>query len=59
MALKLLKYPKKPKQSASIATKENYLRKVAEIDRENAKRKALNNKSKALSAKIAKIGSAK
>lgn len=49
------KMPKAPKKSASIATKENYIKRVAEIKRENAKRAALNKKSEALSAKIAKM----
>lgn len=55
--LKMKKMPKRPKASASIATKENYLKRVAEIKRENAKRAALNKKSQALDAKIAKATS--
>jgi len=35
---KMLKYPKKPKQSASFATWERYWDKVKEIDKENQKR---------------------
>jgi predicted Holliday junction resolvase-like endonuclease len=53
--LKMIKYPKKPKQSASIETKERYLARVREIDKENAKRKAENKKSEELSKKIAGI----
>lgn len=53
--LKMIKYPKKPKQSASIETKERYLARVREIDKENARRKAENKKSEELSKKIAGI----
>jgi len=53
--LKMLKYPKKPKTSASNATKENYLKKVAEIDKENKRREAENKKGDALSKRIAGI----
>lgn len=35
---KKLKLPKRPKASASIAVMENYLRKVAEVKKENARR---------------------
>lgn len=35
---KKLKLPKKPKASASIATMENYLKKVAQVKSDNAKR---------------------
>lgn len=49
----MLKAPKKPKRSASIETKENWLRRVADIKRENAKRASLNKKSEELSKKIA------
>ena len=51
--LKMLKAPKKPKRSASIETKENWLRRVADIKRENAKRASLNKKREELSKKIA------
>lgn len=53
--LKMKKLPKAPKASASIQSKENYLKRVAEIKRENAKREALNRKSAALSKKIAGV----
>lgn len=53
--LKMIKYPKKPKTTASIETKERYLARVREIDKENAKRKAENKKSEELSKKIAGI----
>lgn len=53
--LKMKKYGKAPKKSASISTKENYLKRCKEIDRENARRAALNKKSASLDAKIAKV----
>ena len=53
--LKLRKYPKKPKASASVQSKELFLSKVKEIDKENARRIALNKKSDALSKTIAGI----
>lgn len=53
--LKMIKYPKAPKNSASVATKERYLERCREIDKENAKRKAENKKSDELSKKIAAI----
>lgn len=55
MATKMLRYPKKPKQSASVATKERYLARVREIDKENARRKAEQKKSADLSKKIAAV----
>ena len=51
--LKKLKYPKKPKGNASVTTKENWLKKVADIDKENKRRESENKKSKDLSQKIA------
>ena len=51
--LKMLKAPKKPKRSASIATKENWLKRFADVKKENARRVALNKKSDELSKKIA------
>lgn len=53
--LKMIRYPKKPKTTASIESKERYLARVKEIDKENAKRKALNKKSEDLSKKIAGV----
>ena len=48
---KKLKYPRKPKATASVATMENYLKRVKEIDKANAERereykKALNLREK-------------
>lgn len=50
--VKLKKLPKRPKSSASVATKEAYLKKVAEIKKENAKIIADKKKSKELDKKI-------
>lgn len=50
--VKLKKFPKKPKASASIATKEAFLKKVAEIKKENAKILADKKKSKELDKKM-------
>ncbi len=50
--VKLKKLPKKPKASASIATKEAFLKKVAEIKKENAKILADRKKSKELDKKM-------
>lgn len=53
--LKLKKYPKKPKASASVAAKENYLRRVREIDAENAAITRENQRSVQLSKQIASL----
>jgi len=50
--LKMLKYPRKPKAKASVAVMENYLKKRNEIDKENKKRKAENEKHDRLRKKI-------
>lgn len=57
--LKLKKTPKAPKAKASIAVKENYLKRVSEIKKQNRKIEALNKKSKTLDAKIAKVRASK
>lgn len=51
--LKMLKLPKAPKASASVATKERYLQRVQELKKINAQRAALNRKSEELDKKIA------
>lgn len=51
--VKLKKFPKKPKKTASIASKEAYLKKVAEVKKENAKILADVKKSAMLDKKIA------
>lgn len=53
--LKMLKYPKKPKANASVPTLERYLERTKEIDKENAKRKALNAKRETLKKRISGI----
>ncbi|MDX9696023.1 MAG: hypothetical protein RBT49_09550 [Bacteroidales bacterium] len=53
--LKMLKYPKKPKQSASVVTLERYIERCKEIDKENAKRKAQNAKRETLKKRVAGI----
>ncbi len=57
--MKLKKLPKKPKASASIAVKENWLKRAAEVKKENNRRMAAAKKSQALSARIAKVASAR
>ncbi len=57
MKLKLKKYPKKPKATASVAVKEAYLKKVAEINAENKRRSAETKKSAELQKKISSVGS--
>lgn len=52
MALKLKKYPKKPKANASLATMERYLERRKEIDKSNAKIKAEKSKKESLRKKI-------
>lgn len=56
--LKMLKLPKAPKASASIATKEAWLKRVAELKKANAHRAALNKKSELLDKQIAAARSA-
>lgn len=50
--LKMKRLPKKPKQSASVATKINWLKRADEVKRENARRAQENKKSAELSRKI-------
>ncbi len=50
--LKMLRYPKKPEQSASVRSMENYIAKCKEIDKKNAQRKKENAKADALRKKI-------
>ena len=51
----MLRYGKKPKASASVATLENYLAKCKEIDKKNAQRKAENSKKETLRKKVSGI----
>lgn len=55
--LKMLKMPKKPKRSASIATKEKWLAKVKAVRDENNRRQKLNDRAEALSATISGVDS--
>lgn len=49
----MLKMPKKPAQSASVSAKENWLKKAADVKKENARRISVNKRSDELSKKIA------
>ena len=53
--LKMKKYPKKPKGSASATTFENYLAKCRDIDKENSRRNSENKKREALKKRVASI----
>lgn len=53
--LKMKKLPKKPKQSASVEAKENWIKRATEVKKENIRRAAANKKSADLSKKIAGI----
>lgn len=50
--LKMKKMPKAPKATASVATKEAYLKRLADVKRENARRQAENRKSAVLTQRI-------
>jgi hypothetical protein len=50
---KKLKYPKKPKKTASVQVKENWLKRCKEIDKKNAEREKSKKKSESLSNQIA------
>lgn len=60
---KMLKYPRKPRATASSATLENYLVRIKEIDKKNAHAKSayLSDKKKkeTLKKKVASVGKAK
>lgn len=58
MALKLKKYPKKPKASASVTTLENYIAKCKQVDKDNAQIKSSKTKRANLLKQVAKIGRA-
>ena len=49
---KKLKYPKRPKQSSSVAVKERWLKRCSEIDKENTRRESEKKKGKSLDEKI-------
>ena len=52
MATKLLKYPKKPKATASADTIKNYFQRCKEVDRDNAKRKREDADKKKMQTKL-------
>ncbi len=56
---KLLKYPKKPKATASVTTLENYIARCKEVDKKNAEIRKQNQKREALKKQVQKIGTAK
>lgn len=56
---KLLKYPKKPKASASVQTLQNYIVRCKEVDRKNADIRKEATKRETLKKQVAKIGRAK
>ena len=51
--LKMKKLPKRPKASASVETKKNWLKKANEVKKENARLARENKVSEQLSKKIA------
>lgn len=53
--LKMLRLPKKPKLTASVEVKENWLKKAAEVKKENDRRKRENQRSIELSKKIGAV----
>jgi len=56
---KLLKYPKKPKATASVQTLQNYIQRCKEVDKRNAEIRRENAKRDTLKKQVAKIGRAK
>lgn len=52
---KKLKTPKKPKAGASIATMENYLKRVKEVEKKNAENEREYKKALALREKIRRM----
>lgn len=50
--LKMLRLPKKPKATASVAVKENWLKRAADVKKQNEARKRENKKSEELTKKI-------
>ena len=52
---KKLKNPRKPKASASLATMENYLKRVKDIDKANAEREREYKKALSLREKIKRM----
>lgn len=50
--LKMLPLPKKPKATASVAVKEKWLKRAADVKKQNEARKRENKKSEELTKKI-------
>lgn len=48
----MLKMPKKPKIGASVSVKENWLKRAADVKKENERRKRENKRSEELSKRI-------
>lgn len=57
--LKLSKYPKKPKATASVTTLSNYIQRCKDVDKKNAEVRKTNAKRETLKKAVAKIGRAK
>jgi len=57
--LKLSKYPKKPKATASVSALETYIARCKEVDKKNAEKRKMNAKRETLKKSVAKIGKAK
>lgn len=53
--LKMLKLPKRPKATASVAVKENWLKRAGEVKKENDRRARENKRSEELSKKISSV----
>ena len=53
--MKLKKYPKKPKASASVATMQRYLERCKEVDRHNARAAAEKKQKETLKKRIQNI----
>lgn len=56
---KLVKYPKKPKASASVTTLSNYIQRCKDVDKKNAEIRKEATKREGLKKQVAKIGRAK
>lgn len=57
--LKLSKYPKRPKATASESTLKNYIEKCKAVDKKNAEIRKAATRREGLKKQIAKIGKAK
>jgi len=57
--LKLSKYPKKPKATASADVMKNYIQKCKDVDKKNSEKRKAEATRQGLKKQIAKIGKAK